>query len=104
MPAEDLARFGVEPADLGRGAPTTAFRELMAFEVSRARSFLLRGAPLARDLGGRAGLGVAAFVGGGLAALEAIERAGYDVLGRRPRAGRGRRLRASLAVLARGTG
>jgi squalene synthase HpnC len=104
VPAEDLARFGVDPADLGRRAPTPAFRELMAFEVSRARSFLLRGAPLARDLGGRAGLGVAAFVAGGLAALEAIERAGYDVLGRRPRPGRGRRLRAFLAVLARGAG
>lgn len=104
LPEEDLARFGVDPADLAREAPTAAFRGLMAFEVSRARSFLLRGAPLARDLGGRAGLAVAAFVGGGLAALEAIERAGYDVLGRSPRAGRGRRLRWLLAALAGGSG
>ncbi len=92
LPASDLARFGVDRRDLEAGRPTPGFRRLMALEVSRARELLRRGAPLARDLGGRAGLAVAAFVAGGLAALEAIEGAGYDVLTRRPRPGRVRRL------------
>mgnify|MGYP000050079896 CR=1 FL=1 len=102
LPQEDLERFGVEIGDLRLGRVTPAFRDLMAFEVARARALLLRGAPLARDLGGRAGLAVAAFVGGGLAALEAIERAGYDVLTRPPRPGRLGRLRAFLGVALRG--
>jgi squalene synthase HpnC len=104
LPGEDLERFGVTVDDLASGRVTPAFRELMAWEVGRARSFLLRGAPLARDLGGRAGLAVAAFVGGGLAALEAIERAGYDVLRRSPRARRWRRARAFLVTAANAWG
>ena len=57
----------------------------MAFEVGRAASLLDQGAPLARDLGGRPGFAVAAFVAGGRSALDAIARSGYDVLSGRPR-------------------
>jgi squalene synthase HpnC len=85
LPQEDLARFGVTAADLAAPAPSPAFRRLMAFEVERARSLLDRGAPLARDLGGRAGFAIAAFVAGGRSAIDAIVRARFDVLSRRPR-------------------
>jgi squalene synthase HpnC len=96
LPQEDLARFGCSEADLGAPRAGDALRRLMAFEVERARDLLGRGAPLARDLGGRAGLAVAAFVAGGHSALDAIGRAGYDVLSGTPRAGKARR---SLDVL-----
>src|SRR5207249_9498178 len=55
LPREDLERFGVTRQDLGATRPTHAMRRLMAFEVDRARELLDRGAPLARDLRGRAG-------------------------------------------------
>jgi squalene synthase HpnC len=91
LPREDLDRFGVVPGDLAASRASIAFRRLMAVEVGRARQLLDRGAPLARDLGGRAGLAVAAFVAGGRSALDAIGRAGYDVLSRKPRPSAARR-------------
>ncbi len=38
LPAADLDRFGVTPADLGRPEPTPAVRDLLAFECARARA------------------------------------------------------------------
>jgi squalene synthase HpnC len=99
LPQEDLERFGVVEAELGEAEPNERFRALMAFEVARAREVLREGLPLVRSLRGRARLAVAAFAGGGLAALEAVERSGYDVLRRPPRAGNAARLRATLRAL-----
>lgn len=91
LPQEDLARFGCSRDDLAGPKASEAFRALMAFEVARARSLLAQGLPLARDLGGRAGFAVAAFVAGGRSALDAIAHAGYDVLSQQPRPSRARR-------------
>ncbi len=85
LPQEDLARFGCSVDDLGASRPTEAFARLMAFEVERARKLLALGAPLVARLRGRPAVAVAAFVAGGRSALDAIVRAGYDVLGRSPR-------------------
>ena len=63
---------------------------MLAFEVERARSLFDEGAPLLERLSGRPLLAVAAFLAGGRATADAIERAGYDVLAGAPRAGRGR--------------
>ncbi len=104
MPAEDLVRFDCDAADLAAGHAGPQVRELLAFEVARARALLGEGAPLIDLLQGRARLAVAAFIAGGHAALDAIERAGYDVLGGAPRSGSARRLRALAAVLAEGRG
>jgi squalene synthase HpnC len=99
LPAEDLARFGVSEDDLAVETPGAAFRELMAFEVERARALLAEGIALVASLPGRGRLAVAAYVGGGRAALDAVERSGYDVLRRSPTAGAVARLRATLGVL-----
>jgi squalene synthase HpnC len=85
LPAEDLARFGCSDSDLLASVPSPPFAELMAFEVTRARSTLASGAPLIRRLEPRAALAVAGFVAGGRAALDAVEGAGYNVLSARPR-------------------
>jgi squalene synthase HpnC len=85
LPAEDLVRFGCSDSGLLARAPSGAFAALMAFEVTRARSLLADGAPLMRRLEPRAALAVAGFVAGGRAALDAVQAAGYDVLGARPR-------------------
>jgi phytoene synthase len=100
LPAEDMARFGVAESDLDAERAGGALRELIAFEVARARALLIDGLPLLATLRGRARAAVAAYAGGGLAALDAIEAAGFDVLAGAPRAGRGRRAAASARALA----
>jgi squalene synthase HpnC len=101
LPAEDLARFGCSAEDLHAEQASPGLAAVLAFEVGRARSLLVRGAGLIRELEGvRERLAVAAFVAGGRAALEAIERARFDVLAGTPRAGKRLRLRALAATLA----
>lgn len=101
LPAEDLDRFGCTVSELSAAHAGGPLRAVLAFEVRRARGLFADGAALIRRLEGvRERLAVAAFVAGGRAALEAIERAGYDVLAGPPRAGTGRRLRVLGATLA----
>ena len=96
LPQEDLARFGVSERDLAAPAAPAQLRELMAFEVARARKFLDEGAPLTGTLRGAARAAVAGYVAGGRAALAAIAAAGHDVLTATPRP-RKPRLAAELA-------
>jgi squalene synthase HpnC len=83
LPQEDLKRFGVADADLA-GPLTERVESLLQFEGERARDLLVSGLPLADALPGRAGLSVALYARGGLAALDALERAGWDVFSSRP--------------------
>jgi squalene synthase HpnC len=83
LPQEDLRRFGVADEDLA-GPLTEAVAALLRSEGVRARSLLEQGLPLREALGGRSGLSVALYARGGLAALEALERAGWDVFTGRP--------------------
>jgi squalene synthase HpnC len=101
LPAEDLARFGCATTDLAAAHASEPLRAVLAFEVARAHELFDAGAPLIDELpGARARLAVAAFAAGGRAALEAIERAGYDVLPGPPRADKGRRALVLAATLA----
>ena len=99
LPLEDLRRFGCSEAELAQDHAAGPLREVLAFEVARARALLADGAPLIAELHGRPKLAVAAFAGGGRAALQAIERARYDVLAGPPRAGRAARAAALVATL-----
>jgi squalene synthase HpnC len=83
LPQNDMARFGV--SDNGLAGPLTdEVGALLRFEGDRARSLLEAGLPLAKALGGRPGRSVALYARGGLAALDALERAGWDVFTSRP--------------------
>jgi squalene synthase HpnC len=95
LPAEDRRRFGVTVLD----RPNKPVRQLLGFEAERARSLLARGDELGRHLGGRTGRAVAAFARGGLAAIEALERARFDVFSRRPKPSRARLARAAMGAL-----
>jgi squalene synthase HpnC len=83
LPQEDLRRFAVADDDLA-GPLTAPVEELFRFEGGRARSLLEQGLPLRQALGGRAGMSVALYARGGLAALDALEGAGWDVFSGRP--------------------
>ena len=83
LPQEDLERFGVAAADLA-GPLTDRVASLLQFEGARAGDLLASGLPLADALPGRAGVSVALYARGGLAALNALERAGWDVFSSRP--------------------
>ena len=100
VPAQDLAHFRVEPAELGARRAGGRLRALLEFEVERTRALLDEGAALVRLLHGRARVAVAGYVGGGRAALDAIAAADFDVLARTPRAGRVRRVARTLGALA----
>jgi len=92
LPAEDRRRFGVTEL----GAPNEPLRRLLGFEAARAGALLGAGEELGRRLGGRVGRGVALFARGGLAALEALERADWDVFNGRPRPSRARLALAAM--------
>jgi squalene synthase HpnC len=87
LPQEDLHRFGVTIGHLDNAKVDDAWRELMRFEVQRARAMILSGAPLALRLPGRIGWELRLVVQGGLRILERIEAVDYDVFRRRPQLG-----------------
>lgn len=89
IPQEDLNRFGVTEAQLAEAKVNSAWRNLMRFEIDRARTIMLSGAPLAVRLPGRIGWELRLVVQGGLRILERIEVVDYDVFHRRPQLGAG---------------
>ncbi len=99
LPQEDLQRFGVTEADIAARRDSPAWRQLMAFEVERARAMMLAGAPLAQRLPGRIGWELRMIVQGGLRILEMIEAVDYDVFYRRPKLGKADWLRMAWRSL-----
>jgi squalene synthase HpnC len=87
LPQQDLRRFGVRDEELA-GPLSDRLATLCRFESDRAAALLGRGLPLGKALGGRVGKSVALFARGGLAALAALERSGWDVFSGRPAPGR----------------
>lgn len=84
LPQDDMRRFGVGEDHLRQRLCGPAFRELMRFQVDRARQMMLEGKPLVQNLEGRFRLEIAITVQGGLRILEKLENAGYDMFRRRP--------------------
>jgi hypothetical protein len=99
LPLEDLRRFGVSEDEIRAGRNTTAFREMLRFEVARAREWFTQGLPLASKVSRELAIDIELFSRGGLEILNAIERQDYAVLGRRPAISKTRK----LALVARAT-
>jgi squalene synthase HpnC len=95
LPAEDRRRFGVTELD----RESEPLRLLLGFEADRARKLLASGDELGRRIGGRTGRAVTAFARGGLAAVAALERAGFDVFSGRPKPSRVRLARVAAGAL-----
>jgi squalene synthase HpnC len=92
MPAEDRRLFSVSRVD----RPSPELRALLEFEAARARGLLAKGTLLQERMGGRVGRAVGLFARGGLAALEALEHANWDIFTQRPRPSR---VRLALAAV-----
>jgi len=84
LPQDEMRRFGVTEDHFRQHRCDPAFRELMRFQVDRARRMMLEGKPLVDKLEGRFRLEIAITVQGGLRILEKLERAQYDMFRRRP--------------------
>jgi squalene synthase HpnC len=80
LPLRDIEGFGYSVEELFENRANDRFRALMAFEADRTRSLFDQGRPLAGTLPGRAGFAVRLFTAGGVAALEDLERRGFDTL------------------------
>ncbi|HTM36041.1 MAG TPA: squalene synthase HpnC [Terriglobales bacterium] len=92
LPLEDLRRYGVTEAEIAGQQNTPEFVELMRFEVQRAREWFNRGLPLVGQVSRELALDIELFSRGGQEILNAIERQGYAVLGKRPAISRSRKL------------
>lgn len=85
LPKEDRERFCYRTADLIAHVINPEFVELMRFEVTRARQFLLNGLPLVERLPGRLQVDIDLFARGGLRILDRIESIGFRVWETRPK-------------------
>lgn len=92
LPLEDLRRFGVTEDDIAAQRNTSAFCDMMRFEVERARDWFRRGLPLIEQVDHELALDIELFSRGGQEILNAIEAQGYNVLGRRPAISKARKL------------
>jgi squalene synthase HpnC len=84
LPEEDLRHFGVSEEMLFARKVTPEIRDLLRFQVARARSLFERGRPLIDKVGPELGFELAMIRNGGLTILDKIEAVGYDVFHRRP--------------------
>jgi squalene synthase HpnC len=92
LPAEERCHFEVSVLD----RPNEQLTALLRFEATRARDLLGAGRTLREQIGGRIGRAVGLFARGGLAALDALEEAGWDIFTQRPRPSRLRLAREAL--------
>jgi squalene synthase HpnC len=103
LPLEDLRRFGVSENAIRDRENTSGFREMMKFEVERAREWFRQGLPLIAKVNRELAIDIELFSRGGQEILNAIGRQNYAVLGRRPAISKTRKLalvaRAALGKL-----
>lgn len=79
LPTDEMLTFGVDPEDVLAGNPGPGFRDLMAFQVARARSLYdsaLKGVPALMPSGRLATLAASHLYAG---ILDEIEEMDYDV-------------------------
>jgi len=92
LPLEDLRRYSVSEEDLAQNRNTPAFCEMMKFEVDRARQWFERGLPLVQQVDKELAVDIELFSRGGQEILNAIQRQGFAVLGKRPAISKPRKL------------
>ena len=84
LPQDEMARFGVTESQIAQQICNDNWRQLMKFQVARARALMLQGAPLGSILTGRIGLEMRLIIAGGLRILDKLEKVNYDIFRQRP--------------------
>jgi phytoene synthase len=79
-----MRHYGVGEDHLREKRCDAPFRQLLQFQVERARRLMLEGKPLLDNLEGRFRLEIAITVQGGLRILEKLESVEYDMFRHRP--------------------
>jgi len=99
LPIDELERFGCDPAHFKEGRRDDAFRELMRFQIARAREFYASSWPLTPLLPppGRAVFLVMARTYRAL--LDEMQRRDYDVFSERVRVSKWRKLWFAMQAL-----
>jgi squalene synthase HpnC len=97
LPGEDRRAFGDPRLD----RPSDELRALLRFEAERATALLQAGEILRARIGGRLGRAVGLFARGGLAALDALQSADWDIFTQRPKPSRTRLAREAALTFVR---
>lgn len=84
LPQNELAQFAVSEQQIAQQVCDEHWRDLMNFQVKRARTLMLQGAPLGSLLKGRIGLEMRMIIAGGLRILDKLESVQYDMFRHRP--------------------
>ena len=84
LPQDEMIRFGVTEQHILEQRADVAWRELMQFQIERARDMMHSGAPLGSILTGRIGLEMRLIIAGGMRILDKLQRARYDMFHQRP--------------------
>ncbi|MFM8703642.1 MAG: squalene synthase HpnC [Planctomycetia bacterium] len=93
LPRDDMRRHGVAEPMLDAPRAAAPLRALVRDQVAWARAQFDAGAPLVEVAPPALKPAIAMFLAGGRAVADAIERAGYDTLTRRPTVGKWTKLR-----------
>lgn len=89
IPLESLHAHGLEFADIETQRFSEKYVSLMRDLVARTRALFAEGTPLAASVAADLRVDIEMFSRGGIAVLDAIERAGYNTLEKRPSIGKG---------------
>jgi len=99
FPQDELAEYGIRPEHLVEDHASMTLKDLMRFQVDRARSYFGAGLPLLDRVRGHLRIDLALFSLGGLAILRKIERLDYDTLARRPSLSGAEKVRLAASAL-----
>ncbi len=101
IPREDLEQFNYTEEQLQGGVVNQDYRRLMVFELSRTRELFQNGLELVRLVDRGVAVDVELFSRGGMAILDKIEGADYDVFRRRPQLSKRAKIGLFLSGLVR---
>ncbi len=99
LPQEEMRRFGVSDATIGKGIATPEFRDLLKHEVEYARDLFHQGLPLIGMVSRDLAVDLDLFSRGGLEILNAIAERDYDVLSARPAISKRTKLQLALRAV-----
>jgi len=82
LPEDEMRQFNVSTEMIEQQQTTDAIRELLRYQLQRAKTLMLQGAPLGNRIGGRFGLQLRMMINGGLQVLMKLEGQTKDVFSR----------------------